>query len=266
MVTRSHFFALAGSAAGPDGRTGGLAGAPTIAESPAFAGLRRGELGLDETSDALIKDQRGGCSTPRLLTQAHSDRVKCGKLCTQQVQGRRKGGGSAMKNTLALSTAAIAGALIATGTPQAKATVYDWSFSGASDSGSGTLTATGASSPFTMTAITGAFDGIAITGVAPPGTCCFAFPPFNDNLVFVPAPFLDTNGIAFITQDGSGVDIFFNGNGVPYGFRTSFPKFGNGTFTLTAIPEPSTWALMALGFAGLGLAGWRSRRRSVSIA
>jgi hypothetical protein len=25
------------------------------------------------------------------------------------------------------------------------------------------------------------------------------------------------------------------------------------------IPEPSTWALMALGFAGLGLAGWRGR-------
>jgi hypothetical protein len=32
------------------------------------------------------------------------------------------------------------------------------------------------------------------------------------------------------------------------------------------IPEPSTRALMALGFAGLGVAGWRSRRRSVAIA
>ena len=50
-------------------------------------------------------------------------------------------------------------------------------------------------------------------------------------------------------------------------------KWGSGahadSFTLdigSAIPEPSTWALMALGFAGLGLAGWRSRHRSVSIA
>jgi hypothetical protein len=33
-----------------------------------------------------------------------------------------------------------------------------------------------------------------------------------------------------------------------------------------AVPEPSTWALMTLGFGVLGGAGWRSRRRSVSIA
>ena len=38
---------------------------------------------------------------------------------------------------------------------------------------------------------------------------------------------------------------------------------GSGSFT---IPEPSTWAMMALGFAGLGFAGYRSHRRSVSIA
>jgi len=31
-----------------------------------------------------------------------------------------------------------------------------------------------------------------------------------------------------------------------------------------AIPEPSTWALMALGFAGLGFAGWRAARRDAS--
>jgi hypothetical protein len=32
------------------------------------------------------------------------------------------------------------------------------------------------------------------------------------------------------------------------------------------VPEASTWAMMALGFGALGLAGWRSRRRSVSLA
>jgi hypothetical protein len=32
----------------------------------------------------------------------------------------------------------------------------------------------------------------------------------------------------------------------------------------TVVPEPSTWAMMLLGFAGLGFAGWRCRRWSVS--
>jgi hypothetical protein len=40
----------------------------------------------------------------------------------------------------------------------------------------------------------------------------------------------------------------------------------NLTADFAVIPEPSTWALMLIGFAGLGLAGWRSLRRSVAIA
>ena len=32
-----------------------------------------------------------------------------------------------------------------------------------------------------------------------------------------------------------------------------------------AVPEPSTWAMMLLGFAGLGYAGFRTRRRATSI-
>jgi hypothetical protein len=41
------------------------------------------------------------------------------------------------------------------------------------------------------------------------------------------------------------------------------------SFTLqigpAAVPEPSTWAMMLLGFAGLGLAGWRHRRTACKV-
>jgi hypothetical protein len=39
-----------------------------------------------------------------------------------------------------------------------------------------------------------------------------------------------------------------------------------GTVTTTAVPEPSTWAMMLLGFAGLGFVGYRASRRSVALA
>jgi unsaturated chondroitin disaccharide hydrolase len=34
----------------------------------------------------------------------------------------------------------------------------------------------------------------------------------------------------------------------------------------SVVPEPSTWAMMLLGFAGLGYAGWRTQRNSVAAA
>jgi hypothetical protein len=33
-----------------------------------------------------------------------------------------------------------------------------------------------------------------------------------------------------------------------------------------AVPEPSTWAMMLVGFAGLGFAGSRSTRRQAAVA
>jgi hypothetical protein len=33
-----------------------------------------------------------------------------------------------------------------------------------------------------------------------------------------------------------------------------------------AVPEPSTWAMMLVGFAGLGYAGWRRSRKAASVA
>jgi len=37
------------------------------------------------------------------------------------------------------------------------------------------------------------------------------------------------------------------------------PGIGNG---VSAVPEPSTWAMMLIGFAGLGFAGYRSAKKS----
>ncbi len=47
--------------------------------------------------------------------------------------------------------------------------------------------------------------------------------------------------------------------GAPADLSISLPLSGT-------IPEPSTWAMMVLGFAGLGFAGYRRSRKAVSIA
>jgi hypothetical protein len=40
----------------------------------------------------------------------------------------------------------------------------------------------------------------------------------------------------------------------------------NSGGSITPVPEPSTWAMMVLGFAGLGFAGYRASRRTSAAA
>jgi hypothetical protein len=41
---------------------------------------------------------------------------------------------------------------------------------------------------------------------------------------------------------------------------------GGSVTTLAAVPEPATWAMMLLGFVGLGFAGYRASRKNVALA
>jgi hypothetical protein len=100
---------------------------------------------------------------------------------------------------------------------------------------------------------------------------------FGQTLMANPVPGMTGNGegnSGFVSPVGSGplgnlgafanpFDIVLNGlpavqvNGFTQALEFS-PE--------TPVPEPSTWAMMALGFAGLGFLGWRGSRNTTAHA
>ena len=91
-----------------------------------------------------------------------------------------------------------------------------------------------------------------------------------DNLIYTQSGFasLDTNGISFDTAGGASILVFsFDGRTTPptgnaYGELASPGGFGVGTFSVSAVPETSTWFMMLLGFAGLVFVGYRRAKKS----
>jgi PEP-CTERM motif len=87
---------------------------------------------------------------------------------------------------------------------------------------------------------------------------------------------LDVYGVMFQINVGTvdapiidDVDVWSNGIGAPpgtMGYGVAVLAAGDRPVALDyvagSVPEPSTWAMMALGFAGLGFAGLRGRRRT----
>ncbi len=158
------------------------------------------------------------------------------------------------------------------------ATLWNWSYTGSGIGAFGTFTTTDTpdgTGAFLITAISGERNGIAITGLQPPGTAIPGNEPFAvDDLVRRGAgPQLTGNGFGFSTADGNFANPFFADFTSPPGYLEFFstPPFtdaGGGAtdseravqFTASPVPEPASLLLIVTAFM---ISGYQYRRRKL---
>ncbi len=171
-----------------------------------------------------------------------------------------------------MASLAVAGVFLSL-TPAQAATVYDWTISGGDGadgalSGSGTITLS--STPtvndtgtgFLVTAMTGTLTSNQFSSTV----SSIVGPNFAvDDLVYPSAPvgfILDDFGLGIALADNIQLD--FGAQNGQAGFYDvsccgsnepiySYPHVTFGLTAASATPEPSTWAMMLLGFCGLGV-------------
>jgi hypothetical protein len=153
------------------------------------------------------------------------------------------------------------------GTAQLALNLSSPTFSGtinsSNDSGFVSLTGTLLGDSFSVTSTSG-FDNIFITS---------GITLVNGNITSIVTPF-GGGGIGASGPDSSGF-FFFNQNGANAGqpgLNFTFTPFGetttNGTVSsvVEAVPEPSTWAMMILGFFGVGFVAYRRKAKPAFMA
>jgi len=113
----------------------------------------------------------------------------------------------------------------------------------------------------------------SINALIAPGTPGFGSWAWDGKMFAVAnyfTPNSDSSGILF-TFDGSNVGNLYLANGSPQIYLSvntdgSLYNPGDpGTLAITAVPEPSTWAMMILGFFGVGFLAYRRRNQSTAI-
>ena len=78
------------------------------------------------------------------------------------------------------------------------------------------------------------------------------------------AEVISTTYTSFLKVD-FGTEDYTNPLSVNFGERTTSTDL-KGSWNVSAVPEPSTWALMLLGFAGIAFAGYRRSRPPAASA
>lgn len=172
-----------------------------------------------------------------------------------------------MNRLTMLLTAAAALAVAA----PASAAQYIFSFGtstplfGPTVSGSGTFTTSDTATTvagqtaFQILSITGAVNGLAIN--APTGS--------YGNYFTTGPSFLDGTGTVFFLVGGGRVDFFNQSSNGLYRVNTFSPGSSNfvnaSSSAVAAVPEPATWAMMLLGFGGIGFAMRRGRKQNARV-
>jgi hypothetical protein len=64
---------------------------------------------------------------------------------------------------------------------------------------------------------------------------------------------------------GSGDAMSNNGSPLALYFTDGINGEKDGLFGVISVPEPSTWGMMLLGFAGLGFLGYRRTQRATPV-
>jgi PEP-CTERM motif len=168
-----------------------------------------------------------------------------------------------------IKTAVSAGAIFLgiIATVPAHATTFDFSVSSIGvpgDIASGTFTGNETSSGiYTLTGITGTFDGVNITGLTGYANA--------DNELFYPSqPFVDFNGISFQTASLGAINLFSNSG--YFEVKSTVDSVGyyfSGTpisLAVSATPLPSTWTMMLIGLAGFGFVAYRRKAKPEFMA
>ena len=181
-----------------------------------------------------------------------------------------------MKNLVFAGVMAGVGALA--WVAPASASVFDLSFSGTGISGDLVLSLANGTSPFTVSGASGTLD---LGGTVYNITGLTTYAGDDETAYFSTSGsvgFVDFPGISAATSGGFALNLFAfsptsygvllsneNPSGDPFTGQYYAVTVTDGPpGTLSAAPEASTWAMMLVGFAGLGFVA--SRRRRTPIA